>query len=125
MQFIALAILTNIDILDLISNRRLNLQSFVRSFEENKNIDILLNFHEVIKQKRLYTLESLDMGITKRLFSLDSETCKVYPIKDHFLGKIKGLNKNMKGYGNKAEILGKWFSQHDLQTISTYFKVIF
>jgi hypothetical protein len=37
----------------------------------------------------------------------------------------KALKAPIKRIGEQAEILGKWFSKHDLVTIEAYLKVVF
>ncbi len=126
LHFLASAILTNKKLSEPVSNQRKNLQSYVRSFESSNNSDILLTVQERIKEKREYTLAAIDVCLAEGLVVWDLETGKLYP---HELKrqKIKGrsLKDSVKKIGDKAEILGKWFSEHSLSAIGTYFKVVF
>lgn len=123
--FIASAILTSDKYLSLISDKRPNLQSFIRSFEEAKDADLLVNIQERIRAKKQYTLQAIDIGIAEGLLVWDFESGKIY---SKNLSVIPKRGKQLKEYfrksGNKAEILGKWFSQHDLNSIVTYLKVV-
>lgn len=126
LHFIATAILTNKDLAKPINNQRDGLQSYVRSFEDAKNSDLLLRIHERANEKREYTLASIDVAIAEGLLVWDVNTGQLYPreIKKRS-SRGKGLKDTFKQSGMKAEILGQWFSQHDLPTISKYLKVLF
>jgi len=126
LHFIAAAILTSKDLANPISNKRDCLQSYVRSFEDSKKIDLLLRIQERAREKRDYTLASIDIAIAEGLLVWDVETGKLYPsvIKKQS-SRGKGIKEVFKRDGNKAAILGKWFSQHDLTTIAAYLMVLF
>lgn len=128
LHFIATAILTNKDLIKPISNQRDNLQSYIRSFDNSKtkSSDLLLNIHERIYAKREYTLASLDFAVANGLLVWDFETGKLYPRAiDKKPSRGKALKPCFEQDGKKAEILGKWFSQHSLATIAVYLKVAF
>ena len=126
LHFIANAIFTNKKLIKPISNQRADLQSYARSFENTKDTDILLTIQERAIEKRKYTLAALDIAIAEGLLVWDAESGKIYP---RDLPKRPDHGKGLKGAyvkdGNKAEILGKWFSKHDLLTIAAYLKVVF
>ncbi len=125
-HFIASAILTSKKLLKPISNRRDNLQSFARSFENDYDSDLLLTIQNRILNKREFTLKAIDIAVANGLLVWDVETGKLYPhdpIKRPNRGK--SLKRFLKRDGQKAEILGKWFSQHDLLTIAAYLKVVY
>ena len=126
LHFVAIAILTNKELLKPISNRRDNLQSYARSFENMKDSDILLTIQQRIKEKREYTLASIDIAVAEGLLVWDVESGKLYPcelIKRP--GRGKALKRKITSEGKKAEILGEWFSKHDISTIAAYLKVVF
>ena len=126
LHFVASAILTNDRLMLPVNNRRKNLQSYVRSFEDKKDSDILLNLQSRIKEKSDYTLAAIDIAISEGLLVWDVESGKLYPQKlTKKAGKGKALRPKIKTDGNKAEVLGKWFSEHDLSTIGAYLKVVF
>lgn len=124
-HFIAIAILTSDRLKQPISNLRNNLQSYVRSFEDNKSTDILLGIQERVKEKRLYTWSSIDLAVANGLLFWDFEDGKLF-VKPN--DKTPGYGHSPKGPikkdGDKAEILGKWFSEHKLSTISSYLKIL-
>ena len=126
LHFVASAILTDKKLLKPISDRRNNLQSYSRSFEDSKDSDILLTIHERTRQKREYTMASIDIAIAEGLLVWDTDSGKLYP---RDLSKRpshgKALNSTFRSDGNKAAILGKWFAKHDLSTIAAYLKVVF
>lgn len=124
-HFIAIAILTSEKLKAPISNMRENLQSYVRSFEESRNSDILLGLQERVKDKLLYSWSSIDMAVANGLLFWDFEEAKLVanPLRktpSHGRSPKAQLKKD----GDKAEILGRWFSQHDLNAITSYLKII-
>lgn len=124
-HFIALPILMNNLLLEKISNKRKSLQSYVRSFEEDKRIDLLAGIHDSVRKYLYLTLKSIDIAVTSGLLVWDYETAKLYPV--NISTKTKrghALRPNIVKIGNKAEILGKWFSEHDVLTVSSYLKVV-
>ena len=126
LHFIALAVLTEPQMIDSISNRRDNLQAYIRGFEEKNKSDILLSLQESILKKRKYTLKSIDIAVSNGFLVWDVKQGKLLPC-DTIRKATRGnsLRISMIQYGKKAEILGKWFSAHDLSTIATYMEVIF
>ncbi|WP_407270380.1 three component ABC system middle component [Radiobacillus sp. PE A8.2] len=125
LHFIAIAILTNNRLLDAISNRREGLQSYIRSFEDNKDIDLLLSIHSKVGERKSYTLKAIDIAVGQGLLIWDPTSGRIYPcdlVKRASNGKA--LKNKIKREGDKAEILGKWFSKHDIPTITTYLKVV-
>lgn len=125
LHFVAIAILTNKDLLKPISNQRADLQSYTRSFENTKDSDILLSIQQRIRDKREYTLAAIDVAIAEGMVMWDMESGKLYPRNLNKPGRGKALKTTIKREGEKAEILGKWFSKHDLHAIEAYLKVVF
>jgi hypothetical protein len=126
LHFLASAMLTNKKLIEPINNHRDNLQSYARSFEKSKDSDILLTIQERVREKREYTMASIDIAIAEGLLVWDADSGKLYPRNlSKRPGPGKTLNKMFKNDGNKAEILGKWFAKHDLPTIAAYLKVVF
>jgi len=126
LHFLAIAMLTNKKLLEPINNRRDDLQSYARSFENSKDSDILLTIQERAREKREYTMASIDIAIAKGLLVWDVDNGKLYP---RYFSKSpsrgKALKEMFKKNGKKAEILGKWFAKHDIPTIAAYLKVVF
>jgi len=126
LHFVASAILTSERLMLPVNNRRKNLQSYARFFEAKKEIDILINLHSRIKKKSRYTLAAIDIAISEGLLVWDVDSGKLYSQGiTKKAGKGKALRPKIKIDGNKAEVLGKWFSEHDLSAIGTYLKVVF
>lgn len=126
LHFVASAILTSKNLLKPISNRRDDLQSYARSFEKSKDSDILLTIQERVKEKIEYTMAAIDIAITTGLLAWDTDSGKIYPLDlKKKTGRGKALKSQIKKDGKKAEILGRWFAQHDLPTIAAYLKVVF
>ena len=126
LHFLAIAMLTNKKLLEPINNRRDDLQSYARSFENSKDSDILLTIQERAREKREYTMASIDIAIAKGLLVWDADSGKLYPRNlSKRSSRGKALKEMFKNDGKKAEILGKWFAKHDLPTIAAYLKVVF
>ena len=124
-HFIAVAILTSDKLKAPVSNMRDNLQSYVRSFEENRNSDILLGLQERVRNKLSYSWSSIDMAVANGLLFWDFDEARLYAKP---LEKSPGYGHAPKGQlkrdGEKAEILGRWFSQHDITSIASYLKIL-
>lgn len=124
-HFIAMPILLNSLLLEKINNRRKSLQSYIKSFEEEKRSDLLAGIHDLVRKNMLHTLQSLDVAVTSGLLVWNYESAVLYPTK--IQTKIKrghSLRKDIVNTGDKAEILGKWFSEHDVLTVASYLKVV-
>lgn len=126
LHFVASAILTNEDLIRPISNKRNSLQSYIRSFEDSNNVDLLLSIQERTRSLFKYTLVAIDIGVSEGLFSWDNNSGKIYPKSlEKKPTRGKNLRAKAKSDGKKANILGKWFAQEDISTISAYLKVVF
>lgn len=126
LHFIAVAILTSNRLVGPITNKRDNLQSYVRSFDSTQNADLLLTIQERIKEKKEYVLSAIDIAIAENLLVWEYNTGKLYPCKaEQPVVRGKGLRKQIRLDGDKAEILGKWFSKHSVSAIAAYLKVVF
>jgi hypothetical protein len=125
MHFIASAVLTNSKLSERINRRRDNLQSYIKSFEDNKESDLLLSIHERVKDKKQYTIESIDIAVSEGLLVWDAQSGKIY---HKNVNKKSARGKSIKGVaaesGKKAQILGKWFSEHDINSVATYLGVL-
>ena len=125
LHFLANGILTSKKLRDPISNQRENLQSYIRSFEERKDADLLLSIQARVAEKRNFTMAAIDIAVLKGLLYWDLNEGKLYP-KNVLNSPTRGnaIKSIFVQEGRKAEILGKWFAQHDLHAISNYLKVI-
>lgn len=125
LHFVANGILTNEKLIGAISNSRPNLQSYVRGFEESRETDLMLGIHERIKAKLKYTLDSIDIAVSHGLLVWDIESARIYPRQITSNPQYgNALKPSHKRNGAKAEILGKWFSEHDLSALTSYLKVV-
>ena len=70
LHFLAMPLLTSKKLLEPISNRRNNLQSYVKSFEDSQNSDILLSIHERAKRNRKHTMDAIDIAVSTNRFTL-------------------------------------------------------
>jgi hypothetical protein len=126
LHFVASAILTSEELIRPISNKRSSLQSYIKSFEDSKKVDLLFSIQERTRSLYKYTLDALDIGISEGLFVWDINSGKIYPkLLEKKPSRGKNLRAKSKAEGKKAYILGKWFAQEDISTISAYLKVVF
>ncbi|MGJ8639996.1 MAG: three component ABC system middle component [Opitutaceae bacterium] len=119
LHFIATAILTSPMLAEPISNRRKSLESYVRSFHQNEQTDLLYGVHARIKERRLYTMASIDIAVANGLLVWDAETGKLYS-KDLSKRPSRGCKPKVEiiRIGDKAEILGGWLASHKIETVS-------
>lgn len=124
-HFIASAILSSEGLKSPISNMRENLQSYIRSFEDSKTSDLLIGIHDRIKEKMAYTWSSIDIAVANGLLYWDTESGKLYH-KELEKSPSYGTSPkaSIKRDGERAETLGRWFSEHDLSTITAYLKIL-
>jgi hypothetical protein len=124
LHFIANAILTDIELSENISRRRKNLESYVRSFIDNKKSDVLAGLHQRVLRKRENTLAAIDIAVANGLLVWDCDNATLCPRElQSPRGSIK-LSPTISKMGDKAFILGEWFSRHDLVTITSYLGVL-
>lgn len=125
LHFLALPLLINKNLVEPISNHKANLQTYIRSFETAKELDVLVSVQDIIKNRRDYTLASIDIAVASNLVVWDVENAKLYPLKEPKLKENKNKLKPMYlSMGKKATILGSWFAEHDILTIASYLKVV-
>ena len=125
LHFIAGPMLSSPQLSETISNRRKSLQSYALGFEDKKCIDILLGLQRRIHDRRRQTLDAIDVAICSGLLVWDTETGKLYPTSPALKPKHGlALRSTLKREGEKAKILGSWFSAHDLSAVAAYLKVV-
>lgn len=124
LHFIAGPILASPQLSETISNRRKNLQSYASGFEDKKNIDLLLGLQLRIKNRRRQTLDSIDAAVCTGLLVWDTESGKLYPRPIAKAKRGSSLRNSLKREGDKAKILGSWFSAHDLPAIAAYLNLV-
>jgi hypothetical protein len=126
LHFLAMAILTSPQLLEGISGRRPNLQSYARSFAEKGRSDLLLGIQKRVDQKKDYTLAAIDIAVANGLLAWDAERGKLYArTRNTSPGRGCRPKGAMGSTGNKAGLLGKWMSEHDIGTIASYIGVAF
>jgi len=126
LHFLAMAIVTSPQLLEPISGRRSNLQSYARSFSDNGQTDLLLGIQKRVDQKKEYTLAAIDIAVANGLLAWDVQRGKLYArSRNTSPGRGCRPKGTMDSTGDKAALLGKWFSEHDIGTIASYMGVAF
>lgn len=124
-HFFVSGIMTNPSIYNVLSGHRSNLPSFIRWFNEEKRSDLLACLSQQILKQRNYTMKSIDIAVSSGLLAWEVETAKIYPVN---ISRIKNGTSTMgisvQNLGDKAEVLGKWFSEYDLHTVAAYLGVV-
>ena len=113
------------DFLKAISGHRPNLESFVRNFTDSHESDLLSCLYQRILQRRAYTAAAIDIAVSLGLLVWDCEQAILHPADAPRIkrGGLK-LGNDIKKVADKAEILGKWFSKHDIPSITAYLGVV-
>ncbi len=125
LHFIAVPLLTSTRLITPISDKRKGLQSYIRSFEDLKESDLLMSIQDRIKQERSYTMAAIDIAVSAGLLVWDTDAGKLHPREDMRQARRgKALKAQFVKDGKKAAILGRWFSEHHIATIATYLKVV-
>lgn len=125
LHFIAYAILMDTRLTKRITGHRKSLQSYVRGFSDEREVDLLVGLHDVVKRKRGNTMQAIDLGASQGLLAWDHDTGRIYATDDVPKAKRgRALRRDMSSLGKKAEMLGKWFAEHDVLTIASYLKVV-
>ena len=79
-----------------------------------------------IDQKKEYTLAAIDVAVANGLLAWDIERGKLYArTRNMSPGRGCRPKGDMDSIGNKAGLLGMWFSEHDIGTIASYMGVAF
>lgn len=121
----AYVLLTDKDYLDNITGHKPNFSSFIRSFTKEKQSDLLLCFSEKLKEKIDYAFKAVDIAVTAGLIAWDSENANLIPnLKVKNKRGTLQLGSAIKANKNKANLLGKWFSQNSIEIISSSLGVI-
>jgi hypothetical protein len=124
-HFIVSGIMADPSIYNTLTGHRSNLASFVRWFNEEKKSDLLACLNQQVLKQRNYTMKSIDIAVSSGLLAWDIETAKIYPAD---VSRVKRGTATMgiavQELGDKTEVLGKWFSEYDLQTVAAYLGVV-
>lgn len=125
LHFIASAILTNQRLSDPVNNRRKDLASYVRSFANKKDVDLLLSIQGRVNATKFYTLSSVDLAIQKGLLVLNPDDACLYP-RNLSKKPSRGMapKPSVRSMGNKAETLGRWFSAYPVSQVVSLLKVV-
>ena len=125
LHFMALPLLISSRLAKPINKHRDSLQSYIRSFENEKDSDILMTIHNRAKENRTLVMASIDIAVASGLLYWDTGSGKLFPKKSVAQPrKGKGLRTQYLRNGMKAELLGKWFAMHSVATVATYLKVV-
>jgi hypothetical protein len=124
-HFLVSGIMTEPNICNSLSGRRSNLPSFVRWFNEEKRSDLLACLSQQILKQRNYTMKSIDIAVSSGLLAWDVETAKIYSTNiSHVKKGTATMGISVQNLGDKAEVLGKWFSEYDLHAVAAYLGVV-
>jgi len=125
LHFIANAILSSNVLCEDISGRRTNLESYVRSFTENKKSDLLASIQQRTIEKRSNTMAAIDIAVSSGLLVWDTENATLHA---HNITRLKRggrkLGKTIIDRAKQANVLGGWFSSHDIASITSYLGVV-
>lgn len=122
-DFVAYSLLMSKNYNERINNRIKTIASYVQGFTEKKQSDLLATLSEKINENKQITLKAIDVAVSSGILAWDCENATLYPklLEKDVLSILNNL-PIMKLY-NKAETLGKWFSQVNLNTLLSLFGV--
>lgn len=124
-EILAFPLLFNKVYSDRISNRLQTISDYVRKFTETKDSDLLLNYSNKVSEYKDLAIKSIDIAISLGLIGFDSENALIIPIDN--IQSVKGSKTRLEPYvglGKKAQILGKWFSEESLSTLTAELGVV-
>jgi len=126
LHFLAMPILMNPRISARITRQRHGLQSYARSFTEEGEVDLLLSIQDRIRQKRGYTLASIDLAVAQGLLVWDTERAALHARQpDSPPSRGCKPRASVDQIGNRAEILGEWCAAHSLENVANLLGVSF
>lgn len=108
-----------------ISNKLNSISDYVRKFTETKDSDLLFNYSDKVSEYKELAMKSIDIAISLGFIVFDTENALIIPIDD--IKSIKGSKAKLEPYmslGKKAKILGKWFSEESLSTLTAELGVV-
>ena len=124
LHFIASAILTSEVLACHISRRRKNLEAYVRGFTDDKKTDVLACLQQRVVARREYTMAAIDIALSTGLLAWDVDSARLFPLSLTERRGVRKLSAVVQVYGEKAEILGEWFSEHDVSSIVSCLGVV-
>ncbi|MDR0632203.1 MAG: DUF6521 family protein [Holosporaceae bacterium] len=124
---IANTLLTSPDFNYLISDKRPNLASYVKGFSESqyKKSDVFACLSQRIRKQLSSAIQAIDISTATGLLAWESESAKLFPLEE--VKSLRGTaTKGMavQAIGHKAEVLGKWFANLDILTITSSLGVV-
>ncbi len=124
-DFVAYTLLINNCYNENINGHRENIASYIRSFTENNKSDLLACLSDRIREQMCIAMESIDIAVSVGLLAWDIDSAKLFPILE-FSPKRGSGGKGISvlSLKRKANILGKWFSNSDMNTALTSLGVI-
>lgn len=126
LAFIALPIIFREELVDLITstNKPSGLRYFTDKLSTTKILqrDMLMHIQNSAHKMKALSLESINIGISGSLITIDIETCEIIPISTtQHKGEPKSINKLLKA----ADKLGFWCADLTLHEITKILKVRF
>lgn len=108
-----------------INGHRTNFASYIKSFTQDKESDLLTNFSNELFLKREFAMKSLDIAVSAGLLGWQVDNASLIPLcelKESKGSKTMGID--IISMGKNAKLLGKWFSTSDFITITNSLGVV-
>jgi hypothetical protein len=125
LHYIVNTLINSTEYSDPINGHRSNIASYIRSFTDDNKSDLLAGLAQRIYKQRESSMKAIDIAVAAGFLAWDTETAKIYPLNNFKPARgsnTKGIS--IQSLGKKADILGKWFSNTDLQTVVSSLGVI-
>jgi len=118
LHFVVVALLRGRVYSDAIDHA-LSLHAYAAKFVTGGYADKIEALHGKVQSHLPYTMQSIDMAISRCILALDVDGARLVPLD---IGKQKrgsgALSRSVQRLGNRAEKLGKWMAPLELSTIA-------
>ena len=115
---IALTIMSDENLYAPINPKKAKLSSYVYSFVKDKKSDALVTIHQLISESKFLCIDAIDMATATGVVVWDADHAALMP-GDFEDAEPECVGKKHKANGDKAELLGKWFAQLEVNQITT------
>lgn len=115
---IALTIMSDETLYEPINSRKKRLSAYVYSFVKEKKADALATLHLLIGESKYMCIDAIDAATAAGVVVWDVEHGALAP-GDFIEVDAKRCGKRNKANGDRAELLGRWFSELNLNQIVT------
>lgn len=115
---IALVIMSDESLYASISNKKKRLSAFVYGFVKDKRTDSLVTLHQLISESKYLCIDAIDAAVAAGVVAWDIDHGALAPGEGEEINP-QHVGRKHKSNGDKAELLGRWFAELELNQITT------